>query len=253
MASFTAQFRFYEELNDFLSPDQKKIRFTYLFKGSPSIKDAIEAIGVPHTEIDLILVNGRSVDFHYLLQDGDDVSVYPVFERLDISPIVRLRQKPLRNPAFVLDVQLGRLAKYLRMVGFDTLYRNDFKGKEIIHRSEKEKRIILTRDVSLLKNKSVTRGCWIRSLLPEQQLMEVIQRFDLSSQIRPFQRCLICNGMIESVEKSSVLKKIPPKTALYFDVFYHCLSCGKIYWLGSHYERMKARISELMKASTSGF
>ena len=246
MCQYTAQFRFYEELNDFLPDRRKKIRFIYEFKGNPSVKDAVEALGVPHTEVDLILVNGRSVEFCYLLQNGDDVAVYPVFEGLDISPINRLRPEPLRNPAFVLDTQLGKLARHMRMIGLDTLYQNDYQDQEIIQISRKENRIILTRDVSLLKNKSVTRGIWIRSTKSREQLREVIQRLDLKSQIQPFQRCLECNGGIVSIEKDLVIERIPPRTVQYFNDFFQCLDCGKIYWKGSHFQKMQNWIKELI-------
>jgi len=246
MEPYKAQFRFYEELNDFLPDRRKKIRFIYEFKGNPSVKDAVEALGVPHTEVDLILVNGRSVEFRYLLQNGDDVAVYPVFEGLDISPINRLRPESLRNPAFVLDTQLGKLARHMRMIGLDTLYQNDYQDQEIIQISRKENRIILTRDVSLLKNKSVTRGIWIRSTKSREQLREVIQRLDLKSQIQPFQRCLECNGGIVSIEKDLVIERIPPRTVQYFNDFFQCLDCGKIYWKGSHFQKMQNWIKELI-------
>jgi uncharacterized protein with PIN domain len=247
MTSHTAQFRFYEELNDFLSREWKKVRFSYRFKGTPSVKDTIEAMGVPHTEIDLILVNGQSVDFHYLLGNHDDVAVYPMFEGLDITPILRLRPKPLRDTVFILDTQLGRLAKTLRMLGFDTLYRNDYTREDIIALSKKERRIILTRDISLLKNKTVTHGFWIRSLNPGEQIREVIQRFDLYNRIRPFQRCLECNGIVSQIEKERIVKKVPPRAVLHFDNFYQCADCEKIYWKGSHYQKMKESISELIR------
>jgi hypothetical protein len=126
-----AIFRFYAELNDFLPAQKRQQDITHSFELNASVKDMIEAQGVPHTEIDLILVNGQSMDFSYLVQDGDQISVYPVFELLDISPVIRLRPKPLRVTRFVLDVHLGRLATYLRIMGFDTLYRNDYEDDEL--------------------------------------------------------------------------------------------------------------------------
>ncbi len=169
-----AQFLFYEELNYFLPAEKSKLNFTYNFMGSPSVKDAVEAIGVPHTEIDLILVNGKSVSFSYHITEGDDISVYPVFESMDIVEVTRLREKPLRVAKFVLDVHLGRLAKNLRMLGFDTLYSNNYSDSEIANISTAENRIILTRDTGLLKNKKVTHGYWIRSQYPKEQLKEVM-------------------------------------------------------------------------------
>jgi len=246
--SKTAKFRFYEELNDFLPFDKKKTPFSYHFDGTPRIRDVIEAIDVPHTEVDLILVNGKSVGFDYHLLHRDRVSIYPVFESLDISPIVLLRKKPLRKSTFILDVHLGRLAKSLRMLGFDSFYRNDYEDSEIISISLKEKRIILTRDRGVLKRKAVTHGYWIKSTRPEKQIQEVLRRFDLFSQIRPFHRCMMCNGIINKIDKSTKMHELPAATALYYKEFNGCLTCGRIYWKGSHYNKMLARINELVNS-----
>ena len=124
-----ATFRFYEELNDFLPKEKRKKRFEHNFIDRASVKDVIESFGVPHTEVDLIIVNGESKNFSYIINDGDDISVYPVFESIDISNLQKLRPEPLREPKFILDVHLGTLARYLRMLGFDTNYRNDYAGR----------------------------------------------------------------------------------------------------------------------------
>jgi uncharacterized protein with PIN domain len=233
-----AQFRFYEELNDFLPRGKRKVEFPYEFEGTPSVKDAIEAIGVPHVEVDLILAGGRSVAFSYRLKDGDRISVYPVFESLDISGVTRLRKKPLRNPGFILDAHLGKLARALRMLGFDALYRSDYDDPEIVEIAAARERVILTRDVQLLKIGAVTRGCWVRSTSPREQLLEVVRRFDLGPLIRPFTRCMDCNGTLADVPKEAVAQELPPGTKRRFHRFSRCLSCGKIYWPGSHHDRM---------------
>lgn len=232
-------FRFYEELNDFLPKLKKNIKFTHLFTGNPSVKDVIESIGVPQAEIDLILVNGKSVNFSYIINDEEDISVYPVFELLDISNVTKLKNRPLRNTKFILDVHLGKLAKLLRLLGFDTYYRNNLDDKEIISISVKENRIILTRDIGILKNKNVSHGYWVRSQLPKQQIEEIIKKFDLSNKIKPFTRCTICNGKVVEVEKNQILHLLKPKTIKYFNNFYRCSKCNKIYWEGSHYLKMK--------------
>ena len=131
----SASFRFYEELNDFLPRENRKRAFDYAFNGTPAVKDAIEAIGVPHTEVDLILVDGVSVGFAHLLQGGERVAVYPTFERLDISPLNRLRPQPLREPRFILDVHLGKLARYLRLAGFDAAYGDEADDAAIAARA----------------------------------------------------------------------------------------------------------------------
>ena len=177
-----ANFRFYEELNDFLPPENHKQSIAYRFGGQPAIKDPIEVLGVPHSEVDLILVNGESMGFDYKLQDGDRVAVYPVFESFDISPLQRLRPKPLRNTAFMVDANLGKLARRLRMLGFDAAYDNQLDDGEIVDIAAREKRIVLTRDRKLLFRKAVTHGYWIRSDDVDTQLKEVLQRLDLYNQ-----------------------------------------------------------------------
>jgi uncharacterized protein with PIN domain len=241
----TATFRFYEELNDFLANSKRKTEFTHRFTQAGSVKDAIEALGVPHTEVDLVLVNGKSVDFNYQLQDGDRISVYPVFESFDISPVIHLRPSPLREPAFILDTHLGRLAAYLRMFGFDTLYRNDYDDPELAQISTEQQRILLTRDRKLLMRKQITRGYFVRERLPQRQLLEVMRRFDLFSSQRPLTRCMHCNGAIRKIDKRAVEKQLPPRTRAYYFDFWQCLDCGKIYWKGSHYQRMQQLITNI--------
>lgn len=241
----SAEFRFYAELNDFLDPARRQKTFTYAFNGSPSIKDAIEAIGVPHTAIDVLLVNGNSVGFDHWLRPADRVAVYPVFESFDVTPIIRLRAEPLRKPAFIVDVHLGKLARRLRMLGFDTLYRNDYDDPEIIGIALREDRIILTRDRGILKNSLVTHGYWVRAQEAEEQTREVLARFDLFRRINPFGRCISCNGLLEDVPKEKVLDRLPAKTKTAFSKFRRCTCCGKIYWEGSHYQAMNEMILEI--------
>ena len=246
MHTDVAQFRFYEELNDLLPSNKMKVTFDYQFSGSPSIKDAIEAIGIPHTEVDLILANGNSVGFEYQLKPGDFVSVYPVFESLDISEVSQVRAKPLRTTKFILDVHLGKLAWRLRMLGFDTLYRNDYEDHEIVTLATAEKRIILTRDRGLLKNQAVTHGYWIRSPKTTDQIIEVLRRFDVFGQTQPFSRCMVCNGTIGPIPTAQIAEHLLPNTNRYFDEFNACGDCGKIYWKGSHHKKMETYIGALM-------
>jgi uncharacterized protein with PIN domain len=239
--------RFYEELNDFLTGNKKKKPFQVYFTGRQTVKDIIESEGVPHTEVDLILVNSRSVGFGHIIADKDYISVYPEFELLDISPLKRLRPAPLREPKFILDVHLGKLTGLLRILGFDTAYRNDYGDEEIAATAAKEKRIVLTRDKGILKRNSVERGYWIRSVKPAEQSREVVRKFDLRRSIRPFFRCMICNGIIESVDKAVIEAELLPRTRKYFDQFYRCRQCGKIYWEGSHHKKLLAFITEMQE------
>ena len=240
-----ASFRFYEELNDYLDKEKWKKTFPYEFKGWPSIKDTIEAIGVPHTEIDIILVDGKSVGFNYKLHGGENVSVYPVFESLDVTPIIKLRSKPLRKTKFVVDVHLGTLARKLRLFGFDTLFRNDFSDREIVELSLRESRIILTRDRGILKQGAVRHGYWIRNNEPKDQLKEVVKRLQLEDNLKPFTRCSKCNGLLHSVNKSILQDRLPKDTIQIFDKFVECECCKSIYWQGSHYKHICELIDEV--------
>lgn len=241
-----ATFRFYSELNDFLPREQRFHDFSYRFDNRPAIKDAIEAIGAPHTEVELILVNGVSQDFSYHLANGDRVSVYPMFESIDISALLRVRPQPLREVRFVLDAHLGRLAVYLRMLGFDALYRSDFADDELARISRLEGRILLTRDRGLLKRGEVTHGCFIRSTDYRFQVLEVVRRFDLSGALHPFSRCLRCNRPLEPVSKEALLDRLPQETRRHYQDFWRCTGCGQVYWEGSHYRRMSAFIQWLL-------
>jgi uncharacterized protein with PIN domain len=241
-----ARFRFYEELNEFLPSSKRKVIFNYQFMGNPSVKDVIEAIGVPHVEVDLILVNGTPVDFVYKIKDDDLVSVYPVFESLNISNVSPLRPKPLRDIRFILDVHLGKLAKNLRLCGFDTKYETNLNDDEIIDISLKEKRIILTRDKGMLKNKRVTHGYWLRSQHPPVQIKEVIRRFDLKKMINPFSRCLECNSILESIRKADIVGRLQYKTRKYYNEFRRCPQCERLYWEGSHFSKMKILIDNII-------
>jgi uncharacterized protein with PIN domain len=240
-----AHLRFYAALNDLLPGDKRQRPVDYRFTGRPSIKAAIEGCGVPHTEVDLIVVDGVSVGFDYPLQPGDRVAIYPVFESLDVSPLVRLRPELQRRTAFILDGHLGKLARLLRMLGLDALYCQEVEDSEIVRLAAAEQRIILTRDRGLLKHASVTHGYCVRSQEPLEQAREVLRRYNLYSLVKPLSRCIRCNGALERVEKNTVLSRLPPRTILYYDAFYRCRICGHIYWPGSHYQNMLITIAHL--------
>ncbi|MEN8213107.1 MAG: Mut7-C RNAse domain-containing protein [Pseudomonadota bacterium] len=245
MRKYSAEFRFYEELNDFLPFEQRKQTIAYRFDGAPGVKDPIESLGIPHTEIELIIVNGRSVGFDYQLKHRDRVAVYPVFESFDVTPLVRLRDHPLRKSRFVVDVNLGKLARWLRLLGFDTLYRNDYTDAELARISVDQGRILLTRDRFLLRQKIITHAYWVRSHDPDLQILEVIKRFDLSARCVPFKRCLACNGAIIEVDKREIADRLKPLTRRYYNHFYRCQECNRIYWKGPHYEEMLRKLDSL--------
>jgi len=241
-----AHFRFYAELNDFLPRARRGVTFLHEFRGGPSVKDVIESLGVPHTEIDLILADGESVDFSWILRDGARVSVYPVFESIDVAPLARVRPAPLREVRFVLDGHLGRLARYLRMLGFDARWRADAADDEIAGVAAAEHRIILTRDSGLLKRRIVTHGYRVREADPRRQLVEVVRRLDLFRAFAPFRRCLRCNDLLETVRKEDVVADLPPRVRERHDAFRRCPSCRRVYWAGSHHRRMERLVSDLL-------
>lgn len=243
---YTAEFRFYAELNDFLPSAQRKRTMRYCFSGHPGIKDPIEVFGVPHTEVDLLIVNGEPVRFDHQLQAGDRVAVYPVFKSLNISSLPKLREKPGHNPRFIIDVNLGKLAKNLRLLGFDSLYRNDYQDAEVVNIAVNEQRIVLTRDRRLLHFKHISHGYWVRAVDVESQVDEVLRRFDLYGSIQPFARCMLCNGILAPVAKADVLERLEQKTRLYYEVFHRCDDCRQIYWEGSHMDHMRKRYAKFL-------
>ncbi len=247
----TVQFRFYAELNDFLPRARKQLPFSYHYAGPLKLQEAILSIGVPISEIDLILVNSESVQLDYALKGGENISVYPVFESFDISGLTTLRPQPLRVTRFILDAHLGKLAKYLRMVGFDCLYKNDFEDTTIVKITLNENRIILTRDKPLLRSPKIQHGYYVRSIFPKMQFIEVIEKFDLTSQLHPFTRCIVCNHPIEKVSKAGIRERIPQDTYHHFHDFYICKVCDKVYWQGSHYDRMQSFIHDLLGSPKS--
>jgi uncharacterized protein len=235
-----AEFRFYEELNDFLPEARRKREFSIEIDRARSVKDAIESAGVPHTEVDLVLVDGRSVDFAHVLRGGERVAVYPMFELLDISPLVHLRPRPLRDPRFVADGHLGKLARHLRMAGFDVQWGNDWDDDRIVELAGRERRTILTRDKAMLRRGDVERGYFVRSTASEEQLGEVVRALQLEGLVTPFVRCRECNAILEDVRKTDVLGVLPEKVRDFYERFKRCPGCKRVYWEGTHFTRMQA-------------
>ncbi|HMO45157.1 MAG TPA: Mut7-C RNAse domain-containing protein [Rubrivivax sp.] len=243
-----ATFRFYEELNDFLAPARRGHEFGARCARAASAKHMIEALGVPHTEVELVLVNGESVGFGHALADGDRVAVYPKFEAFDITPLLRVRQWPLRETRFIADAHLGGLARLLRMTGFDTLYDNHFDDAEIERLARSQQRIVLSRDRDLLKRRSIDHGCCVRALRSERQLRELFERLDLARSARPFTRCLSCNGLLQAVDKADIAPLLPPRVRERHQRFSRCAGCARVFWEGTHWQQMRALIDTLPAA-----
>jgi uncharacterized protein len=238
--------RFYAELNDFLPPELRGTTMRRPFRSHQTVKDVVEAVGIPHTEVDLILVGGASVDFSHRPVSGDRLAVYPVFETLDIGPVGRLRPVPLREPRFVVDVNLGRLARLLRLVGFDVQYDRHLDDAALAAISDAERRILLTRDRGLLKRRQVTHGLFVRADRPFDQIIEVLRRLDLAGRLAPFTRCLRCGEVLVAVRKVDVLDRLELLTRRHVDDFARCRGCGQLYWKGSHHHRLMELVERIV-------
>jgi uncharacterized protein len=237
---------FYAELNDFLPRHKRQVSISYDFTERASVKDIIESFGIPHPEVHSIEVNSNFVDFTYIVQDGDNINIYPISTISTVKPS-RSVQPQLKNiPSFVLDIHLGKLATSLRLLGFDTLYRNDYEDKELALVSSSENRILLTRDKGLLMRSMVIQGYYVRQTDPKLQIVEIIQRFDLFKQVAPFRRCLRCNGLLSQVSKESVIDELPESVKNLNQEFHRCSYCSQIYWKGSHYDKLQSFISGIL-------
>jgi len=239
--------RLYAELNDVLPPARRYVSFPYAFEGPCSVAQCLASQGVSSSQVDLVLLNGESVGFSAPLLDGARLSVYPVFESFDIGREQRLRPKPLREPRFVLDVHLGKLALHLRMLGFDALYRNNTGDDELAEAAVTGGRVLLSKDRRLLARPEITRGYAVRQKEPRLQLVEVVERFDLASAMAAFTRCLCCNVVLVPVPEEEIRDSLPPKVRESFHEFRRCRDCGRIYWKGSHYHRMTALIDDVLR------
>lgn len=246
-----ADFHFFGRLSTLLAGASEDTVITYRFSGSPAIKDSIEAMGLPHTEVDLILVADRSVGFDYRLQADDQVEVFPFGLAPELEGNVHLSPQLQDHPVFILDVHLGKLARRLRMLGFDCRDRNDYADAQLIELALAEGLIILTRDRGLLKHARVDQGYLVVPDKVNEQVLDVLERYQLREKIRPLCRCPRCNGLLQLVAKSDVIGRLQPKTARYYQTFRQCRSCRQLYWQGSHYVKIERWIRELLAAEQS--
>jgi len=245
MTKQSARIRFYAELNDFLPRARRMHEQSCRFVAPAPVRHLIELCGIPHTEVELILVDGRSVGLERRIDGGERISVYPCFERLDITPLLRVRPEPLREIRFVADAHLGRLVRDLRMLGFDTLYDPAWNDAELARISAEQQRILLTRDRALLMRREITHGCYLRHRPHPVLLQELIQRLDLCSSIDPFCRCIRCNGPVSPTDADAVIDDLPQEHGGIEPPFYRCDTCRQVYWQGSHYRAMLHKIARL--------
>lgn len=244
--------RCYAEFNDYLPASSRQQDLTVGISDGETVADVVADLGLPAGDVELVLVNGVSVRLDQVLRDRDRISLYPVFESLDVSPVQRLRDRPLRRVRFVADAHLGRLARYLRLLGFDTRYENDPGDPELARISAEEGRVLLTRDRALLARKIVTRGLMVPSGRPRDQLVHVVDRLDLYRLFVPFSRCSVCNAMLATASREDVAAEVPPRVGDAFARFWRCGGCGRVYWRGSHYERLRAFVRQIEAGGKDG-
>jgi uncharacterized protein with PIN domain len=238
--------RCYAELNDML-PEWRRYRETTVsWEGDAKVVELITLLKIPVSNVDLILLNGESVSLDDPVRAGDRLALYPVFESFDIGGTQRVRPDPLRAPRFILDVHLGKLAAHLRMLGFDSVYGNATKDEDLVRGSLEEERVLLSRDRELTAHPRLTRAFLVHAQDPEEQLLEVVRRFQLRALFRPFTRCLRCNSMLIRVSKDEVLEQIPPRVRETQTEFHRCPSCARIYWPGSHQQRMNGLVQRIL-------
>lgn len=244
----TVEMRVYAELDDFLPPRERRSVLSRPVRPHQTVKDIVEAAGIPHTEIDLLLVNGESVGFEHRPRPGDRLAVYPVFESLDIATLTRVRPRPLREPRLLVDVNLGGLARLLRLMGLDVRCEFEAEDAHLAEISATDHRILLTRDRRLLARRIVTHGVFVRAEHPVEQVVEVIGRLDLADHLAPFTRCLRCGHALSDVAKDDILDRLPPLTRRYHDTFRRCTGCDRLYWAGAHQQRLDELVERIMSA-----
>lgn len=242
----TATFRFHGELNDFLPPPRRRRDFAAGCAREATAKHMIEALGVPHTEVALILVNDEPAGLDHRLRDGDRVAVYPGFQAPGVAPPPRPGDRPPDRPRFIADAHLGGLARLLRLAGFDTLYDNGIQDRDLVALAHDQGRVVLSRDVELLKRREVGHGCYVHALKPEAQFREIVARLDLAGGARPFSLCLSCNAPLRPVAKARVLERLPERVRERHERFATCPVCGRVFWEGSHWRRMTAVLARAL-------
>ena len=244
--------RCYAKLNDFLAPHRRQRECEVRLRAPAPVRHLIVNLGIPPTEVELVLINGVSSGLEAGLADGDRVSLYPVFESLDVSPLLAVRHRPLRRIRFLADAHLGGLARYLRLLGFDALFANDPGDARLASIAAGEGRVLLSRDRQLLMRRAVTHGLYVPQKRPRDQVWYVVERLDLYRALRPFTRCTVCNGLLASVDKRALGAEIPPRVRSAFDRFWRCRGCGRVYWQGSHYRRLRSFVEGLAERGAEG-
>jgi uncharacterized protein with PIN domain len=234
----TARFRIHPDLAAFLPRERRRDVFDYVCARAATLKNALEALGIPHTEIARLTVNGAPATLDRIVREGDEIGAEGWTSTGRVQPAAHAR--------FVADAHLGALARFLRMLGFDTVHDNGLSDETIRELALEDGRVVLTRDRELLKCREIALGAYVRALAPALQLREIAGRFGLAPHARPFTRCLRCNASLLPVHKADVIERVPEQVARQQNVFRRCPACERIYWPGSHLARMRAALSGML-------
>jgi uncharacterized protein with PIN domain len=245
-----AVLRFYAELNDCVPASQRQRDLEIPLSTPLDVRALLAKLGVLPDVVELVLVNGASSSLDHPVRDGDRVSLYPTFEAFDVTPLLQIRDAPLRRIVFVADAHLGRLARYLRLLGFDTLFENDPGDEALVRIAAEEGRVLLSRDRALLRRRAVTHGLRVPATRPREQLRYILERLDLFRLVRPFTRCMVCNGRLSAADKRTLGDRVPSRVRVVFDDFWRCSDCGRIYWQGSHYDRLSHFVDQMTAGGT---
>ena len=245
----TIHLRCYEELNEFLPSEKRKVQFIHTIPVQTSVKDLIESFNIPHTQVQMILVNGEQEDFSYIVQNNDRISIYPYFHSFNVNSVSKIFHPLPDKIRFLADQHLGMLARYLRMLGIDTDYNANLTGHKLVHKANQEERILLTKDHNILKRNELKYGYFVYADDLDSQLYELILQFKLKEHITLFSRCLECNSLLHPIEKAMIEHRLPQKVKEYHQNFTICTRCDKIYWKGTHYDRMKEKIEKILQSN----
>ena len=236
---------FHNDLQMLLKKSQAGKVVKYALKRRASLKDIIESQGVPHTEVAQILLGNKELGFAFIPVGGEDIDIFPFSEEISVFNSTLLRPQPMSSLKFMVDINVQKLARNLRIIGFDTSMVPDMRLIEIGKVATSEHRIVITRNRELLKCNTVVHGHLVRSEDHVIQLQEVVKLYKIKLHIKPFSRCIACNGDLMSVTKQDIIHRLEPLTRKYFNTFKRCSDCEKIYWQGSHYNQMLKMITEI--------
>lgn len=224
-------------------PERNKT-IIYPLSRRASIKDILESLGIPHTEVGKIILDKKEQRFEKIAENGEHYEIHPLSPALPPTEGTILRPEPFKSCCrFLVDINVGRLAGLLRMAGFDAENANkESTTRAIAKKAVAEDRILLTRNKDLLKHRELVYARLVRNQDPDLQLREVISLYSLENLLQPFTRCISCNGLLADVKKEAIVDRLLPLTKKFFNRFRICSDCHKIYWQGSHHDRMTKKL-----------